>query len=109
MLNAISIILKGRQGFLESSNFCSKRSVISFIVVLLNFRKYRRSVSFPKTVLSAFAGFVLYLCHDFSCLITGSRFWYRFKSSSVIFSVGGRKYCQLLVLIGGLCQVGHGD
>ena len=45
---------------------------------------------FPKIVVSAFAGFVFYLCHDFGCLITGSRFWYRFKSSGVIFSVGGR-------------------
>ena len=42
-------------------------------------------------MVSAFAGFVLYLCHDLSCLITGSKFWSRFKSSSVIFSVGGRK------------------
>ena len=61
----------------------------------LNFRKYRRSVLFPKNVVSAFAGFVLYLCHDFSCLITGSRFWYYFKSSNVIFSVGGRKILSI--------------
>ena len=58
---------------------------------------------------SAFAGFVLYLCHDLSCLITGSKFWYCFKSSSVIFSVGGRKSLSNLVLIGELCQVGHRD
>ena len=48
--------------------------MFSLIVVLLNFRKYRRSVLFPKIVVSALTGLVLYLCHDFSCLITGSRF-----------------------------------
>ena len=37
MLNAINIILKRRQGTLESSNCYSKSSVFSFIVVLLNF------------------------------------------------------------------------
>ena len=63
---------------------------------------------FPKIVVSAFTGLVLYLCHDFSCLFTGSRFWFCFKSSSVILSVGGEKFCQFLVLIGELCQVGHG-
>ena len=48
--------------------------MFSLIVVLLNFQKYRSSVSFPKIVVSAFTGLVLYLCHDFSCLITESRF-----------------------------------
>ena len=70
MLKAISIILKGRQGTIESFNCYSRRSLFSLIVVLLNFRKYRRSVSFPKIVVSAFTGLVLYLCHDFSCLIS---------------------------------------
>ena len=74
MLKAINILLKGRQGTLESFNLYSKRSVFSSIVVLLNFRKYRRSVLFPKIVVSAFTGLVLYLCHDFNCLITKSRF-----------------------------------
>ena len=50
--------------------------VFSCIVVLLNFRKYLRSVLFPKVVVSALVGLVLYLCHDFSCLMTGSRFWF---------------------------------
>ena len=63
--------------------------MFSFIVVLLNFQKYRRNVLFPKTVVSAFAGFVLNLCHDLSCLMTGSRFWYFCNSCSVTFSVGG--------------------
>ena len=50
---------------------------------------------FPKFVVSVFAGFVLYLGHDLSCLITGSKFWYCFKTSSVIFSVGGRKILSI--------------
>ena len=63
--------------------------------MLLNFLKYQRSVLFPKIVVSAFTGFVLYLCHDFSCLNTGSRFWFCFESSSVILSVGGRKILSI--------------
>ena len=47
------IILKGRQGTVDSFNLYSRRSVFSLIVVLLNFRKYRRSVLFPKIVVSA--------------------------------------------------------
>ena len=42
-------------------------------------------------MVSAFTGLVLYLCHDFSCLIMVSRFWHCFKILIVIFSVGGRK------------------
>ena len=49
-------------------------SVFSFIVLLLIFLKYLRSVLFPKIVVSAFVDLVLYLYHDFSCLMTGSRF-----------------------------------
>ena len=64
MLNAINIILRGRQATLELGVLYSKRSVFSPLVVLLNFLKYRRSVLFPNIVVSAFAGFVLYLCHD---------------------------------------------
>ena len=65
--------------------------MLSFIVVLLNFLKYLRSVLFPKIVVSAFAGFVIYLCYDLSCLITGSKFWYFCSNCSVIVSVGSRK------------------
>ena len=65
--------------------------MLSFIVVLLNFLKNRKIVSFRKIVVSAFSGFVFYLCHVFSCLMTGSRFWYFCSNSSVIVSVGGRK------------------
>ena len=46
-------------------------------------------------MVSAFAGFVSYLCHDLSCFITGSKFYSRFKSSSVIFFVGGRKILSI--------------
>ena len=74
ILKAMRIILKGRQGTVDSFNWYSRRSVFSLIIVLLNFRKYRRSVLFPNIVVSAFTGLVLYLCHDFSCLIIGSRF-----------------------------------
>ena len=74
ILKAIRIKLRGRQGTVDSFSWYSRRSVFSLIVVLLNFRKYRRSVLFPKIVVSALTGLVLYLCHDFSCLITGSRF-----------------------------------
>ena len=69
-------MLRGRQGTLESDVLFSKRSVFSFIVVLLNFLKNRRSVLFSNIVVSAFAGFVFYLCHDLGCLIIGSKFWY---------------------------------
>ena len=74
ILKAIRIILKGRHGTVDSFRLYSKRSVFSLIVVLLNLRKYRRSVLFPRMVESALIGLVLYLCHDFSCRITGSRF-----------------------------------
>ena len=74
ILKAMRIILKGRQGTVDSFKLYSKRSVFSLIVVLLNLRKYRRSVLFPRMVESALIGLVLYLCHDFSCLMIGSRF-----------------------------------
>ena len=74
ILKAIRIILRGRHGTVDSFYWYSRRSVFSLIVVLLSFRKYRRSVLFPKMVVSALTGLVLYLCHDFSCLNTGSRF-----------------------------------
>ena len=74
ILKAVRIILIGRQGTMDSFKLYSKRSVFSLIVVLLNLRKYRRSVLFPRMVESALIGLFLYLCHDFSCRITGSRF-----------------------------------
>ena len=42
-------------------------------------------------MISAFLGFVLQVCQDFNSLITGSRFWYFCSSSSVNFSVFGRR------------------
>ena len=71
---AISIILKGRHGTLISDVWYSKISVFSLIEVLLNFLKYFRMVFFPRMVISALIGLVLYLCQDFNCLMTGSRF-----------------------------------
>ena len=80
--------------------------MFSLIVVLLNFRKYRRSVLFPKIVVSAFTGLDLYLCYDFSCLIMGSRFWYCFKVIIVILSVGGRKMFSISNLDKGIVSSG---
>ena len=91
ILNAINIMLRGRQPTLESDVLYSKRSVFSFKVVLLNFLKYRRSILFLNIVVSAFAGFVLYLCHDLSCLIIGSKFCFFCINCSVIFFVGDKK------------------
>ena len=48
--------------------------MFSFIEVLLNFRKYLRSVLFPRIVISILIGYVFYLCQDFNYLETGSRF-----------------------------------
>ena len=101
----INIILKGRHGTLKSGVWYSQMSVFSFIVVLLNFLKYLRSVLFPKIVVSAFVGLVLFLCHNFSCLMARSRFWYFYNNSSVTFSVVGR--LNVRFLIGVWCQVGH--
>ena len=91
VLNAINIILEGRQGLLESDVWYSRRPVFSFIVVLLNFLKYRMILLFPKIVVSAFVGVVLYLCHDLNCLVTVSSVWYFCSNCSVIVSVGGKK------------------
>ena len=77
-------------------------SVFSFMVVLLNFLKYLRSVLFPEIVVSAFVGFVLNLCHDLSCLMTGSRFWYFCNNSSVSFSVVGRKMVSISIFDRGI-------
>ena len=76
------------------------------MVVLLNFLKYLRSVLFPKIVVSAFVDFVLYLCHDLSCLMTGSRLWYFCNNSSVIFSVVGRKMFSISIFDRGIVSSG---
>ena len=65
----------------------SKIFVFLFIDVLLICLKCLGSVLFPRIVISAFMGFVLKECQDFSCLMTGSRFWCFCKNSSVNFSV----------------------
>ena len=53
-----------------------------FFVVLLNFRKCRSNVLFHKFVILVFAGFVLYLCQIFICLMTLSIFLF-FLSKSI--------------------------
>ena len=106
---AKSIILKGRQGTLRSNFWYSKISVFSFMEVLLNFLKYLTSNLFPRIVMSALIGLVLYLCHDFSCLMTGSRFWCFRNNSSVTFSVLEGKCFHFLFLIKVLYLGGHGS
>ena len=64
--------------------------MFSLIVVLLNFRKYRRSVLFPKILVSAFTGLVLYLCHDLIVILT----------------VGGRKMFSISNLDKGIVSSG---
>ena len=81
-------------------------SVFSFMVVLLNFLKYLRSVLFPKIVVSALFGLLLYLCHDFSCLMTGSRFWYFCNNPSMIFSGVGRKMFSISIFDRGMVSSG---
>ena len=76
------------------------------MVVLLNFLKYLRSVLFPKIVESAFVGFVLCLCLDLSCLLTGSKFWCFCNNSSVILSVVGRKMFSLSIFDRGIVSSG---
>ena len=48
--------------------------MFSLIEGLLDFLKYLRRVLFPSMVVSALSGLLLYLCQDFNCLMTGSRF-----------------------------------
>ena len=99
-------MLRGRQGILKWGVWYSKKSVISLIVVLLYFLKYRRSVLFPNIVVSAFVGFVLNLCHDLSWRITGSKFWYFCNNCSVIFSVGGIKILSTSIFDKGIVSSG---
>ena len=61
---------------------------------------------FPNIVVSAFAGFILYLCHDLSCLIIGSKFWYFCNNCSVIFSVGGKKIFSTSIFDSGMVSSG---
>ena len=55
---------QGKQDTLRSVVSNSRIYVSSFIEVLFNFRKCLRSVSFPRIVVSALNGLVLYLCQD---------------------------------------------
>ena len=67
-------MLKGRQGTWISDVWYSRISRFSLIDVLLNFLNYLRRVLFPKMVVLALIGLVLYLCQYFNCLMAGSRF-----------------------------------
>ena len=69
--------------------------MFSLIVVLLNFLKYLRRVSFPNILVSALSGLVLYLCPDFSCLMTGRFFC---NNSSNFFSVIRRKVFSISIV-----------
>ena len=62
--NARSIVLSVKQGTFKSDVRCSKITVFLIMNVLLDFQMYIRSVLFPRIVISAFTGFVLYLCQD---------------------------------------------
>ena len=70
----MSIILSGTKGTLNACVCYSKTFVFSFIDVLLDFLKNLRIFLFPLIVISAFIGFDLQLCKDFSCIMTGSSF-----------------------------------
>ena len=96
VLNLINSILKSRHFTLKSLLY-SIMCLFSFMLVLLNFLKYLRSVLFPKIVVSVFVGLVLYLCQDLSYLMARSRFWFFFINSSVIFSVVGRKMISISI------------
>ena len=75
-MKSVKTRLNGRHGTFVAGVWYSKRSVFLFIVALINFRKYRSKVLFPKIVMSAFTGFVLYFYRKLSCLMTGSKIWY---------------------------------
>ena len=49
---------------------------------------------------------ILYLCQDFTCLITGSTFWCFCNNSWVIFSVVGRKTFSISVFDKGIVSRG---
>ena len=48
--------------------------MVSFFMVLLNFRKYQSKVLYPNIVISVLTGFNLFFCQDFNCLILGHAF-----------------------------------
>ena len=80
--------------------------MFSFIEVILNFLKYLRGVLFPRIMISALIGLVLYLCKDFDCRITASRFWSFLSTSSVIFSVFGKKLFSISISDRGMVSRG---
>ena len=71
-------------------------SLFSTIVLFLSFQKYLRSVFFPRDVISAFLGFVFYLCQDLSCVMTGSSFRYFVVIPVLVFLKLVEKFFQFL-------------
>ena len=71
---SIILILNVRQGTVNSDVWYSEKSVFSFMDVLLNILMYLRNILFPRIVISAFKGFILYSCRDLSCLMIWSSF-----------------------------------
>ena len=109
MRNARSFIVKVKQGTFNLGFWYSKILVFLFIDKLLNFLKYRRSVLFPRIVISAFNGFALNLCQDISCLIAGSGFCYFCNRSSVSFLWLVEKHFHSLLLKEVCYLEGHVD
>ena len=56
--------------------FDIQKKIILVYRCVIDFSEIPKECFFPKIVISAFIGFVLYLYQDLNCLITGSRFWY---------------------------------
>ena len=56
-----------------------------------NMQTVYTNVLFPRIVMSAIVGFVLYLCHDLSFLIAGARFWFFCSNLVVNFAVFRRE------------------
>ena len=102
---AVSIILNVKQGTLISDDMYSNISVFPLIEVL----RYLRRFLFPSRVVSALMGLVLYLCQYLNCPMIGSRFRCFCNSSSVIFSVNGRKVCHGKVCVVEKCVKSSGS
>ena len=100
------MIIKGRQGTWVLDVWYSRITVFSLIEVLLNFLKYLLRVLFHRMVVSALIGLVLYLCQDFNCLMTRSRFQYFCNNWSVIFSVIGRNLFSISTFDRGIVSIG---
>ena len=81
-------------------------NIILVYCCVIEFSEIPKECFFPKTVISAFIGFVLYLYQDLNCLIKESRFLVVCNISSVIFSVAGRKMFRISVFERGILSKG---